>query len=197
MLLEDQAETVGLPDRDRPIGLRDNQAELAVFDAGQGVHPPRLRADDGDEFAEDPAEPALTVLAPEDFESLDLEQHHRQIVVVTRGAADLFFKELFQERLAGRPRLRVEQGELLRLDQLAAHHQRVQTLADEALQRGQRFLEVFAWTVEAHHDGAEGPSTLLLGDWDAHDASLLDDVVRQISGPGALRNVRDAHASVG
>src|SRR5260370_1066489 len=180
MFLQDHAEPVGLTNRDPPIGLRDDEAELPVPDAGQRVDPPRLRPDDRDEFPQNPAEPALTILASEDFEGLDLEQHHRKVVVVARRAADLFFKEIFQILLAVGRRLRVEQSELLGLDQLAAHHQRVQTLGDEASQRAQRFLEVVAWTVEAHHDGTEGPLPLRLRDRDTDDAPLLDHVLREI-----------------
>ena len=102
-------------------------------------------------------------------------------MVVTRRAADLFFNEFLQERLAVGSRLAVKQRELLRLDQLATHHQRIQTLADKALERGQWLLEVIPRTVEAHHDGAEGPLPLLLGDRDADDAPLLDDVVSQVA----------------
>src|SRR2546421_2537426 len=181
MLLENRTQPVRLPDRDRPIGFRDDEAELAVLDAGQRVDAARLRADDSNEFPEHPAEPAFAVLTAQNFEGLDLEQHYGEVVVVTRRAADLFFYEFLQERLTVGSRLAVEQGELLRLDQLATHHQGIQTLADKALQRAQWLLEVFARTVEAHYDGAEGPLPLLLGDRNADDAPLLDDVVRQVA----------------
>src|SRR5438309_6049848 len=181
MFLEDRAQPIGLPHRDRPIGFRDDEAELAVSDAGQRVHPARFRPDDRNDVAQHAAEPAPTVLDAQNCEGLDLEEHHGEIVIMTGGAADLFVDQLFQESLAVSARLRVEQGELLRLDQLATHHQGVEALADKALQRGEWLLEVVSRAAEAHDYGAERPPSLLLGDRDADDAPLLDDVVGQVA----------------
>src|SRR5438552_13555330 len=100
MLFENRAKPIRLPDRDRPIGFRDDEAELAVLDAGQRVDTARLRTDDRNEFAKHPAEATLAVLAAQNFEGFDLEQHHGEVVVVTRGATDLLFKKVLQERLA-------------------------------------------------------------------------------------------------
>src|SRR2546429_512696 len=100
MLFENRPQPIRLPDRDRPIGFRDDEAELAVLDAGQRVDAARLRTDDRNEFAKHPAEATLAVLAAQNFEGFDLEQHHGEVVVVTRGATDLFFKKVLQERLA-------------------------------------------------------------------------------------------------
>src|SRR5439155_1506130 len=43
MLLENRPQPIRLPDRDRPIGFRDDEAKLAVLDAGQRVDAARLR----------------------------------------------------------------------------------------------------------------------------------------------------------
>src|SRR5205814_1036156 len=59
MLFENRPKPIRLPDRDRPIGFRDDEAELAVLDAGQRVDTARLRTDDRNEFAKHPAEAQL------------------------------------------------------------------------------------------------------------------------------------------
>src|ERR1700674_4376831 len=82
MFLERGSETIGLPHGDRPVGFRDDQAELAIANAGNGVHSPRLRPDDGDEFPQNAAETALAIFTAKHLEGLDFEGHDGEIVVV-------------------------------------------------------------------------------------------------------------------
>ena len=70
---------------------------------------------------------------------------------------------------------------MLRLHQLAAHDQGVQPFGDEALHRRQRFLEIVARAVEAHHDRAEGRAGFLVRNRHADDAPYLNRVVGEVA----------------
>src|SRR5438067_2078441 len=181
VLLQRRAQAVRLPHRDRPVGFRDHQAELAITDARQCVDSSRLGPDHRDKFAQDAAEASLSIFAAKHFEGLDLEGDHRQVVVVARSSADLFVEQVLKVAAARCTRLEVEEGELLRLHQLAAHDEGIQAFRNETLQRRQRFLEVVTRTVEAHHDGAEGRAALLIRDGHADDTPGLDGVVGEVA----------------
>ena len=63
MFLERRAEAIRLPDGDRAVSLRDDQAKPAVADSSQGVDPAGLGPDHAHELAQDSPEPRFAIFA--------------------------------------------------------------------------------------------------------------------------------------